>query len=413
MIKDIYRNFDFTLAAAFIFLIVVGIVMIHSASTGESIESSGIWKKQIVWAVISLFVMTGIVLLPQKIMYAFSYVFYIAGIVLLVLTMFYGTKGGGSARWLSIGPLRFQPSEFMKIATILALARYMSIKKNRPVTFTRCIVPFIIVGIPFILVQKQPDLGTALVFGAIILPMLYWAGLGTEKMFFLVAPILSAIFTAPFIPFVNPLFWVMFMFVLLAVLYYSRYSIWGMGIILGTNISAGIAMPAIFNHLAPYRQERITTLFKPGAADPLVAGYQIIQSKIAIGSGGVFGKGFGGGSYTKLGFLPRAHTDFIFSVIGEELGFVGSMVILGVLLFIICRGILIASELKNQFTSIAAIGIATVFAFHIFVNVGMVSGIMPVTGLPLPFLSYGGSSCLTNAILVGLLLNFKLHRHEF
>ena len=158
-------------------------------------------------------------------------------------------------------------------------------------------------------------------------------------------------------------------------------------------------------------QKRITTIFNP-EADPLGSGYQIIQSKIAIGSGGLLGKGLGQGRYTELGFLPHAHTDFIYSVVGEELGFVGALVILGALAIVVMRGIRNAARAKTAFVSIAAVGISTVFAFHIFVNIGVVVGIMPITGLPLPFLSYGGSSLITNAILVGLLMNFRVHRHE-
>ena len=412
MIRDLYRNMDYSLLAAVIFLLVVGIVMIHSASTGENLESSEVWKKQIVWSAFSLLVMLGMITVPQKFIYAFAYIFYGSGLLLLILTELFGIKGGGSERWLSFGAVRFQPSEFMKIAAILALARFLSDKKNKPTLYKRCVIPFIIVGIPMIIVQMQPDLGTALVFGALVLPMLYWAGLDTRRLFFLIAPVLSAIFTAPFITFFNPLVWVVFMFIVLAVLYTSRYGFTAMGIIIGTNIFAGIMMPYVFNRLEPYQQKRITTIFNPEAS-PLGAGYQIINSKIAIGSGGIFGKGIGEGRYTELGFLPRAHTDFIFSVIGEELGFIGALIILGALFFIVYRGIIIASEAKSSFISIAAIGIATVFSFHVFVNIGMVIGILPVTGLPLPFLSYGGSSCLTNAVMIGLLLNFRVHRHEF
>jgi rod shape determining protein RodA len=250
-----------------------------------------------------------------------------------------------------------------------------------------------------------------MVFCSVIIPMIYWAGLDTMRLFFLVAPFISAILSAPFLP-ISWIIWVIFMFLLLGIMYVSRYHLLGMGIILFSNILAGVATTVFFGHLKPYQQKRITSLFNP-EGDPLGAGWQIINSKIAIGSGGLFGKGIGEGRYTELGFLPRSHNDFIFSVIGEEMGFAGAIVVLAVLFFIVSRGILIASELKDSFMSLAAIGISTIFAFHMFVNVGMVLGIMPVTGLPLPFLSYGGSSCISNAIMVGLLLNFKLNRYEY
>ncbi len=412
MIKELLRNVDYLLLSVVIALMVVGVVMIHSASTSEYLGISGVWTKQVIWVALSILIMLAIVPIPQRFFYLFAYVFYVIGIVLLVFTQFFGTTGGGSERWLLLGPFRLQPSEFMKIATILALSRYLSVKKNRPDTYLKCIPPFIIILVPMILVQMQPDLGTALVFAAIILPMLYWAGLDTVRLFFLVAPVLSAIFTAPFIPFVNPIVWVAFMFAVLGVLYYARASFVGIGLNLGTNIFAGIAMPYVFNRLEPYQQKRITTIFNP-EADPLGSGYQLIHSKIAVGSGGIFGKGANNGDFTKLGFLPHSHTDFIFSVVCEELGFIGALLVISGLLIIVFRAAMIAVEVKSPFLSIASVGIATSFAFHMFVNIGMVIGIMPVTGLPLPFLSYGGSSCLTNALMIGLLLNFRVNRHEF
>jgi len=412
MIKLIDRNMDYGLVMAVVALMVIGVFMIHSACSGEHIEYSNFWIKQLVWVLISIVCMFAVAFTPQKFFYPFSYVFYAGGIILLILTEFYGSVGGGSERWLKMGFIRFQPSEFMKIATILALARYMSLKKNRPTKYIKCIVPFIIIIVPALMILKQPDLGTSLVFFAIVLPMVYWAGLDTLRLFFLIAPMISAILAAPFIPFFNWVIWVVFMFIVVTALYYSRYHYLSMGGILFANIFAGIATPVIFGHLKPYQQKRITSVLNP-EADPQGSGYQIINSKIAIGTGGVLGKGIGKGRYTELGFLPRSHNDFIFSVIGEELGFVGAAIVLALFFFIIYRGIIIASEMKNPFMSIAAIGISTVFVFHMFVNVGMTLGMMPVTGLPLPFLSYGGSSCVSNAIMIGLLLNFSLNRHEF
>ncbi len=413
MIEKLFdRNMQYSLILATVALMAIGVIMIHSASSGEHIDYPNFWIKQLLWSILSVFFMFSVALTPQKFFYSFSYFFYGIGIILLIITDLYGSMGGGSVRWLKIGSINFQPSEFMKIAVILTLARYISYREKKPTTYVKCIIPFCIVLIPAILIYKQPDLGTSLVFCSIIIPMIYWAGLDTLRLFFLVAPIFSAILSAPFIPFFNWFTWVIFMFILLAVLYYSRYRFISMGAILFTNILAGIAIPIVYNHLKPYHQKRITSVFNP-EADALGAGWQILNSKIAIGSGGVFGKGIGKGRYTELGFLPRSHNDFIFSVIGEEMGLFGAMIVLCIIFFIISRGIIIASELKNPFTSIAAIGISTIFAFHMFVNVGMALGIMPVTGIPLPFLSYGGSSCISNAVMIGLLLNFSINRLEY
>ncbi|MFC1607075.1 rod shape-determining protein RodA [Candidatus Latescibacterota bacterium] len=412
MIRIIDRNMEYGIIIAVCFLLVVGVLMIHSAGTGDNVESSNVWQKQVIWGVFSLFVILGIGFLPLKVIYAFPYVFYVIILILLIMTEVYGTMGGKAERWLSIGPLRFQPSEFMKIASILALARFLSDKNNRPTGYKKLIIPSLLIFVPTAIIMKQPDLGTSLVFCSLLIPMLYWAGLDSTRLFFLVAPVMSAIFSAPFLPFFSWVTWVIFMFIVLAVLYLSRYTLAAMGFVISTNILAGIATPYVFSKLKPYQQDRITTFLNP-EADPLGSGYQIINAKIALGSGGVLGKGVGQGRYTEGGFLPRAHTDFIFSVIGEELGFVGSILVLGVIFYIVYRGIMIATLVKNPFMSISAIGISTVFLFHTFVNIGMVVGIMPVTGLPLLFLSYGGSSCITSAMMVGLLLNFSLNRHEY
>ncbi|MFC1490423.1 rod shape-determining protein RodA [Candidatus Latescibacterota bacterium] len=411
MIKPFDRNMDYGLAFAVMILMTIGVIMIRSTSYGEHIDYPNFWIKQLSWAIVSVIFMFTFAFLPNKFFYSFSYTFYIVGIVMLVMTHLYGLSGGGSVRWLKIGAIQFQPSEFMKVATILTLARYMSYKKNRPSTYFKCLPPFFIAALPAVLIYKQPDLGTSLVFFALILPMVYWAGLDTMRLFFLIAPIISAILCAPFIP-ISWVFWVVFMFIILGVLYYTRYHFIGMGIVLFTNILAGVSTSVIFSKLGEYQQKRITTVFNP-EADALGAGWQIINSKIALGSGGLMGKGIGKGRYTELGFLPKSHNDFIFSVIGEEMGFVGAFFVLAVFFYIVSKGIIIASELKDPFMSLAAIGISTVFAFHMFVNVGMVIGIMPVTGLPLPFMSYGGSSCVSNAIMIGLLMNFKLNRHEY
>ncbi|MFC1650833.1 rod shape-determining protein RodA [Candidatus Latescibacterota bacterium] len=411
MIKPFDRNMDYGLALAVMVLMAIGVIMIRSTSYGEHIDYPNFWIKQLFWSIVSVFFMFAFAFLPNKFFYTFSYTFYVVGIVMLVLTDLYGSSGGGAERWLKIGSISFQPSEFMKVATILTLARYMSYKRNRPSTYIKCLIPFFIAALPAVLILKQPDLGTSLVFFAIILPMVYWAGLDTLRLFFLVAPMVSAILCAPFIP-ISWVVWVVFMFFIIGVLYFTRYHFIGMGIVLFTNILAGVSTSVIFSHLKPYQQKRITAVLNP-EADALGAGWQIINSKIAIGSGGLLGKGIGKGRYTELGFLPRSHNDFIFSVIGEEMGFVGSFFVLAVIFYIVTKGIMIAYELKDSFMSLAAIGISTVFAFHMFVNVGMVIGIMPVTGLPLPFLSYGGSSCVSNAIMIGLLMNFKLNRHKY
>lgn len=412
MTKLFDRNLDRGLAWAVIALMLVGVLMVHSASQGENLASSDYWVKQALWMLISMSVAVAIILIPVKYIYALSYVFYGVTLALLILVEIIGTTGGGSERWLVLGPLRIQPSELMKVAIILALARFMSFKKNRPTSYLRVLLPGLFILFPLLLVLKQPDLGTSMIFCALLFPMLFWAGLDSRRLFFLVAPILSAVFAAPFLPWFNWFTWVCFMFLILGLLYYSRYTLPTMGAILGTNILAGIATPIAFGSLKSYQQERITTFINP-EADPLGAGYQILNSKVAVGSGGILGKGVGNGKYTEMGFLPKAHTDFIFSIVGEELGFVGTVAVICLFGYIIYRGLMVAATIRNQFMSLAVVGICGVLLFHVYVNVGMVLGLMPVTGKSLPFLSYGGSSVLANAIMVGLLLNFSVNRYDF
>jgi rod shape determining protein RodA len=298
------------------------------------------------------------------------------------------------------------------VGIILALARFLSFKKNRPIDYSKVVLPGLFILFPLLLVLKQPDLGTSMIISALLFPMLYWAGLDGRRLFFLIAPIFSAIFAAPFIPWFNWVTWVIFMFAILGLLYYSRYSLGSMMLILGSNILAGIATPIAFNRLKPYQQERITTFIRP-EADPLGSGYQILNSKVAIGSGGIIGKGIGNGKYTEMGFLPKSHTDFIFAIVGEELGFIGAVAVIGLFAYIVYRSIMLANSIRNPFMSLTVVGIAAVFVLHLYVNVGMVVGLMPVTGKSLPFLSYGGSSCIANAVMVGLLLNFSVNRHDF
>jgi rod shape determining protein RodA len=263
MLRFFDRNMDYGLILAVVTLMVIGILMIHSASSGEHLEYSNFWIKQLLWVIISLCFMFAVAHIPQKYIYAFSYVFFAFGIILLVLTDLFGSVAGGSERWLRLVGVRFQPSEFMKIATILALARYISFKKNKPTLYRKCIIPFIIILFPALLVLKQPDLGSALVFFAVFLPILYWEGLDKVRLFFIIAPILSAVLAAPFIPFFSWITWVILMFVVLAVLYYSRLHYIAMIIILFINILAGVVTPVVFNHLKPYQQKRITSLINP------------------------------------------------------------------------------------------------------------------------------------------------------
>jgi rod shape determining protein RodA len=244
--------------------------------------------------------------------------------------------------------------------------------------------------------------------------MLYWGGMRRIAIFCVISPLLSVIFSfEPLWQGGTPYIFAVFIISSTAAIHYLITRIWLTITMVGVNLSAGLITVYLWDHfLRPYQKNRILTFLDP-ESDRLGAGWNIIQSKISIGSGGLTGKGFLEGTQTKYEFLPAAHTDFIFSVIGEELGFVGTAVVLALFLFIIIRILHIATMTRNRFYSLIAIGLVSMLTFHVFVNIGMTIGVMPVTGLPLPFISYGGSSLMANIIAIGLLLHVYVYRHEY
>lgn len=401
--RYIRRNVDLPLIVAVMGLALFGIAMIYSAThNSEAGTSSDLYVLQTIWMVCATVALVVVVLVPFRALHTGAYAIYGASIFLLVLVL-----AVGAGRWLRWGTVGMQPSEIAKLATVLALARYLStrgVDLERPLHLA---APFAFVLVPMVLVQKQPDLGTALVFGAIVFPMLYWAGLKPLHLFFLLSPFPT--FVCAF----NAVSLGGFLALLALIVYFTRPGAMittALGI---TNFFVAFAARYLWeNKLHGYQKKRILSFLNP-EGDVLGAGYQSIQSKVAIGSGGLWGKGYMQGTQTKLAFLPEHHTDFIFAVIGEELGFLKALAVLLVFLYIIWRAVRVASVARSKFASLVAIGLTTILVYHVFVNVGMTVGVMPVTGVPLPFLSYGGSSLVTNMILIGLLLNINAHRHEY
>ena len=406
------RDVDPLLLIVTLFLAILGIVAIYSASHHTGAEHLGnIYLKQMVWAGIALALMIGAAVMPYRILYALAYVFYGIMLILLVAVLIRGQNSGRAHRWFALGPVHFQPSEWAKIAVVLALARILS---NRRLTMERVkefVLPFALVLLPIGLIVREPDLGTALVFSVIVFPMIYWAGLRLSSLFFILSPLLNLVCALLWILSERSLPWGIFIVLLIGAVFLTRPHLSTVVALAVINLTVGITTPYLWERLHTYQQERIVAFLNP-EHDPLRAGYQIIQSKVAIGSGGLFGKGFLEGTQTQLAFLPAQHTDFIFSVIGEEWGFVGVSLVLIAFLILIWRGLSIATVVKSPFASLTAIGLISILAFHVFVNVGMTVGLMPVTGLPLPFLSYGGSSLTVNMILIGLLTNLSINRYE-
>ena len=400
--RFVQRDLDLALVTSICLTTLLGITMIYSATFDWDLGTAGqVYKKQIIWFFLAIFALALTLSIPLKFYYALTYILYGISMVMLVLVLEFGDR-----RWFNLGPIHIQPSELAKIATVLAMARYLSsgsLNLDRVRTF---IPPLLIVLLPTLLVFKQPDLGTALVFGSVLLPMFFWAGVKPVHLFFMISPGLTLV--SAFHP------WTLYPMVILLVglLFYNRLKIFTTATLLLINLTVAVGAPYLWdNKLHDYQKRRILTFLNPDM-DKLDAGYQVIQSKVAIGSGGLKGKGFLQGTQTKLAFLPEQHTDFIFSVVGEEFGFFGAVTVLALFLFIIWRAIQIASQVKSRFSSLVAIGLASILFFHVFVNIGMTIGVMPVTGLPLPFLSYGGSTMIMSFVLIGFLLNIHARRHE-
>ncbi|MDG5815026.1 rod shape-determining protein RodA [Chitinispirillales bacterium ANBcel5] len=418
-------GFDFSLFGAAVLLWVIGIFIIYSAtSIHESGRLVGIYKNQIIWVSMAILIVLAIVSIPGRYILTFSYPTYIFSLVLLVMVLMVSSEVKGAGRWISLGGgFNFQPSEFAKVGLLLALSKYLSENTVSLYKISTFIIPGILISVPFVLVMAQPDLGTAMVFCAMALPLFYWAGLSLLQVFFLVSPVISLVLSAfPLLlsydsgqgwGFVEALPWGIFFLAIVTVLYLSRppLFIW-IGVIVANIVTSTLITVVWSSVLKDYQKLRIVTLINP-QADPGGAAYQVIQSRVAIGSGHIFGKGYLQGTQTRLSFLPEQHTDFIFSVLGEQFGFVGCAVIILLFLFLIIRGLMVTQSVRNRFINLLAVGSASILAFHVFVNVAMTLGIMPVTGLPLPFLSYGGSFTITVAVLVGLFLNCKITRQDF
>lgn len=399
------KFFDYRLFATTILLVLIGILIIYSATYHS--ESSAIrrhYQKQLLWFGIGLGLMAVVVFLPLKFFFFSSYWAYPSCLGLLIYLAISGEVTGQVFRRISLGPIQFQPTEFAKIATILTLARYLS---NRDPNNKKTMGVAFALGIfPMILVAKQPDLSSSLVFALLPFSLLFWGGTSPLLLFLVIAPFLSLLSAFNYYSFIG------MMAFLALVLYLMRRGFKFCILNFLLNISVGVMTPFVWQGLPAYQKKRILA-FLGIEADPQGAGYQIIQSKVALGSGGLWGKGYLQGTQTQLRFLPEQHTDFIFSVLGEEFGFLGSVFVLCLLLFLIWRSISIASLVKNRFASLVAIGITTVLLFHTFTNIGVATGIFPVTGLPLPFLSYGGSFLITCMIMVALLLNISIRRFQY
>ncbi len=362
--RKLLKNFDWGLAGLVTVILILGLINLYSATTGKEAGTHAYFLHQLVWVGIGFLGMIIGVCITDEFYRENAIIFYVISLVLLILVDVYGMITSGAQRWIRLGPLSLQPSELAKLSLILVLGYYYEAKRTLEILpFRHIILPFILTLLPAVLVVKQPDLGTGLLMLLIFISILLYEGI-------------------PFKTFL------MLFFV-------------GLG-----------GLPVMWRFLKPYQKARLLTFINPDR-DPLGAGYHIIQSKIAVGSGGLWGKGFLHGTQCKLEFLPEHHTDFVFSVLAEEWGFVGSVVVILLLFILVIWGLEVARNTRNRFGEVVAVGITAMFFWQIVINIGMVIGVMPVVGIPLPFFSYGGSGTLINLFSIGILMSIRMRQKSY
>ena len=393
---------DRNLVLASLGLMLFGLATLYSAGqTDVPTRAAGVWHRQFVWLGVGIVACGVIYNISLRVLEWLAPALYGFSILLLGLVLIVGTGAGtaeSSHSWLSIGGHQIgQPSELAKVATVLMLARFLSSRKEAPRSLKDLIGPALIVGVPFLMVLKQPDLGSALVFVGIFFARLFWSGVRPRLLFLMATPGISLLLAF------NTLTWSAWIIVFVLILIAWRPYVWDWTMFLAANVAMGaIAMP-LWTRLAPYQQNRLLTFLNP-EVDPRAAGYHAIQSRVAIGSGGWFGTGYTDGPQKRLAFLPEQHTDFVFSVVGEELGFLGVFVALSLFLTLFLILVRVARRAPDPFSSLVVFGIVGLFFTHVFENVGMTVNLMPITGIPLPLFSYGGSFFIICLLCLGVAL---------
>jgi rod shape determining protein RodA len=396
---------DWPLVTIALLLSMYGIAIVYSAGQTDILTAvAKLWRSQVIWFFLSLIAAYGVSRCSVRLLDWLTWPAYGLTIAMLLLLLFIG-KGAGTAAssksWLAIGGFRIgQPSELAKITVVLALAKVLSTFKEPPKSLLELWKPALVVGIPWALIMKQPDLGTGIVFVGFAFAMLFWAGVSWPLLILVASPVVSLILAY------NTFYWGAWFLLLLAlVLWYKPYMYEGIFLIV-VNVIFGVLSLPLWEKLAPYQQKRLLVFLNPNI-DPRLSGYHVIQSQIAIGSGGWFGKGYTMGTQKRLAFLPAQHTDFIWAVVGEELGFFG--VTLGIALFalLFLRVTKIAERANDSFSSLVAFGLLASWFVHVVENMGMTLNLMPITGIPLPFFSYGGSFMLASWIAIGILLRIS------
>jgi len=342
----------------------LGVMTVYSATHVPGTEGwSALAIRQVMWLSGGVVAMLAALTFDYRRLERSAFFVYLLVVVAVFAVPIIGRVGGGSRRWIPLGPFSIQPSEFMKLALVLVLARYFARTHEKRLGIRAAVVPLLMTAVPAAAILAQPDLGTVAVLGIVSITMLVLGGIRLRWLMALAAPVV-------------------------------------------------VAAPLLWGHLKAYQQRRILTFLNP-EMDPLGAGYHVIQSKIAVGSGMIWGKGFLRGTQNHLNFLPEQHTDFIFSVFAEEWGFVGTMLLLGLYLALVLRGLVVAARARDRFGVLLVLGLTSIVFWQAVINVGMTTGLLPVVGIPLPFFSYGGSSLLCLLVGIGLAMNVSMRRHFF
>lgn len=399
-------KFDFGLFVPLILLYCLGLAAIYSSTVNNPV-AHGNFEKQLIWGIGSLIIFFITYSLPTNTFRLIAVPTYLLSLVFLLVVVIVGRRIAGQKSWLNFGPIGFQPSEFAKIGMILGVSYFLS-KRNTDIESFKDILYTLTIGlIPVILILLEPDMGTSIVFIGTILVLIFWKGISLFGLFVVLSPGIIAIASI-----FGTFYFVLMLVVVAIALIAFRKDIFFSGSIFAINIGAGFFADYVYRALSPHQQTRIQSFINP-SADPLGAGYNSIQAKVAIGSGGLFGKGFLNGHQTQLQFIPEQWTDFIYCVIGEEFGFIGSVFTLILFLVLFLRILKIASSTKDEFLSLTLIGILSVYFIHLMVNIGMTVGVMPVIGIPLPFVSYGGSSLIVNMFMLGIAANVYRTRKNY
>lgn len=396
-------KFDFGLFIPALLLGIIGLVAIYSSTVNHP-TMSGNFERQAFWLGASLVAFFVIYFLPVQTFNWSAIFIYGVSLLFLLAVLVIGRKVYGARSWISFGAVGFQPSEIMKMGVIFCMALWLSSRRGDINNLKDIIISLAIGFVPVMLILLQPDMGTAIVYMIIILSMIFWGGINLFTLFVVISPGL-AIFASLFgtATFITSLVIVVVLLIL-----FRRNIFTSVGVFV-LNLAAGFFFEYIFNFLQPHQQKRIETFLSPDA-DPLGSGYNALQAKVAIGSGGLWGKGFLEGNQTQLRFIPQQWTDFIYCVIGEEFGFIGSVITLILFMIMFIRLFELTYKARDNFSSLVVMGILTLFFVHFAINIGMNLGITPVIGLPLPFVSYGGTSLLLNFSMLGVAANIYRNR---